>query len=139
MWNINFRISSTLIKSVYDPSPVGLMVPPNTAFPIPTSYNFVGGYWFDTAAGPNTAFFPVTHRRLYASGGRSNPNEWPEGGYGALWSSTGNTYYEQIGQYSGRWHREAGALIFHSQIPNADKQQYRGRAYGFGVRSIREQ
>lgn len=139
MWNINFRISSTLIKSVYDPSPVGLMVPPLSAFPTTNSFNFNNGYWFDTSAGPNTAFFPVTNRRTNSYGGLDN---W-QGGYGGLWSSTGNTYYEDrpiggTGMYTREWFRQAGALIYNNLVTNADKQ-YRGRAYGFGIRSIKEQ
>ncbi len=137
-WNINQGISQTPIKSVYDPSPVGLMVPPLGAFPVPTSYNFQSGYWFDTAAGPNTAFFPVTNRRTNTFG---NLDNWP-GGYGGLWSSTGNTHYEDrpiggTGQYTREWYRQAGALVYNNLVTNADKG-YRARAYGYGIRPIKE-
>ena len=124
-----------VIKSVYDPSPVGYTVPASNAFTGFTTtgnysqtlseYNIKGefskGYYFYTKKNKqgNTVFFPAWGYRNYNSGLLGNVSS-----YGFDWvAGPGNTNF-------GRY------LSFYSG--DVSPLHYSHRSYGFEVRSAEE-
>ena len=133
--NVYTANDENVIKTIYDPSPVGFKLPPSNAFTgFTTTGNYtintsqINGEWDSSLKGWNfytdssknkTIFFPASGYRRYSNGGASNV-----GGYGYCWSAVPNN------QYYGRF------LGFTSSV--VDPLDYNNRAYGFGVRSSQE-
>ena len=133
--NVYTANDENVIKTIYDPSPVGFKLPPSNAF---TGFTTTGEYvstlsqingeWDSSLKGWNfytdssknkTIFFPASGFRLYSNGGALGV-----GSYGYCWSAV------PYGQYYGR------SLYFYSSY--VSPLYYYSRACGFGVRSSQE-
>ena len=133
--NVYTANDENVIKTIYDPSPVGFKLPPSNAFTgFTTTGNYtnntsqINGEWDSSLKGWNfytdssknkTIFFPASGYRHYSTGGASYV-----GSYGYFWSAV--PYY----QYNGR------NLGFHSSLVNPLNNNE--RAGGFGLRSSQE-
>ena len=125
---------SNVVKTIYDPSPVGFKIPPANAFTGFTTtggntstageFNVVGSFsdgWKFKRNSNDVAgnFFPASGYRNYSSGALggvgSDGNSWSSAPYGAT-----NAYY----------------LYFNSG--DVYPLYYGSRAYGFSVRPVRE-
>ncbi len=125
---------SVVVKTVYDPSPVGFKIPNAMVFTGFTTtggnatdssqFNVVGGFdkgWMFKRNDNDTVgnYFPASGYRNYSSGAL-----YAVGSYGCCWSSApGSATY-------------AYYLDFHSGYVNPLGLNY--RAYGFAVRPVRE-
>ena len=133
--NVYTANDENVIKTIYDPSPVGFKLPPSNAFTgFTTTGNYtnntsqINGEWDSSLKGWNfytdssknkTIFFPASGYRHYSGGGANGV-----GSYGYCWSAV--PYY----QYHGR------CLGFNS---SSVSPLYRSnRPCGFGVRSSQE-
>ena len=133
--NVYTANDENVIKTIYDPSPVGFKLPPSNAF---TGFTTTGEYvstlsqingeWDSSLKGWNfytdssknkTIFFPVSGCRYYSDGGADDV-----GSCGYCWSAV------PFSQYKGRY------LFFASSNVSPLGSNY--RAYGFGVRSSQE-
>lgn len=133
--NVYTANDENVIKTIYDPSPVGFKLPPSNAF---TGFTTTGEYvstlsqingeWDSSLKGWNfytdssknkTIFFPVSGCRYYSDGGAGDV-----GSCGYCWSAV------PFSQYKGRY------LFFASSNVSPLGSNY--RAYGFGVRSSQE-
>lgn len=133
--NVYTANDENVIKTIYDPSPVGFKLPPSNAF---TGFTTTGEYvstlsqingeWDSSLKGWNfytdssknkTIFFPASGYRYYSNGGAGSV-----GGYGYCWSAVPGY------QYYGR------SLYFYSSNVYPLYSNY--RACGFGVRSSQE-
>ena len=133
--NVYTANDENVIKTIYDPSPVGFKLPPSNAFTgFTTTGNYtnntsqINGEWDSSLKGWNfytdssknkTIFFPASGYRHYSNGGASSV-----GSYGYCWSAV--PYY----QYYGR------SLLFNSS--GVSPLGSNSRAFGFGVRSSQE-
>ena len=133
--NVYTANDENVIKTIYDPSPVGFKLPPSNAFMgFTTTGNYtnntsqINGEWNGSLKGWNfyadsskskTLFFPALGMRFYSKGGMGNV-----GSYGG-WSAV------PYSQTNGRF------LYFYSSsigpLGNYD------RMYGFGVRSSQDE
>lgn len=133
--NVYTANDENVIKTIYDPSPVGFKLPPSNAF---TGFTTTGEYvstlsqingeWDSSLKGWNfytdsskneTIFFPASGYRYYSDGGA-----YSVGGYGSCWSAVPRS------QNLGR------SLYFYSSSVNP-LNGYR-QAFGFGLRSSQE-
>ena len=134
--NVYTANDENVIKTIYDPSPVGFKLPPSNAFMgFTTTGNYtnntsqINGEWNGSLKGWNfyadyskskTLFFPALGMRFYSKGGMGNV-----GSYGGCWSAV------PYSQTNGRF------LYFYSSsigpLGNYD------RMYGFGVRSSQDE
>ena len=133
--NVYTANDENVIKTIYDPSPVGFKLPPSNAF---TGFTTTGEYvstlsqingeWDSSLKGWNfytdssknkTIFFPASGNRGYSHGGACNV-----GSYGYCWSAVPGS------QSYGR------SLNFNSSDVYPLGSNF--RAYGFGVRSSQE-
>lgn len=133
--NVYTANDENVIKTIYDPSPVGFKLPPSNAF---TGFTTTGEYvstlsqingeWDSSLKGWNfytdssknkTIFFPASGFRNYSTGGA-----YFVGSFGYCWSAV--PYYQGYGRY----------LLFYSSYVFPLYSNY--RAYGFGVRSSQE-
>ena len=133
--NVYTANDENVIKTIYDPSPVGFKLPASNAF---TGFTTTGEYvstlsqingeWDSSLKGWNfytdssknkTIFFPASGYRNYSDGGASYV-----GSYGYCWSAVpySQSNARRLGFYSSYVH----PLYFST------------RAYGFGVRSSQE-
>lgn len=133
--NVYTANDENVIKTIYDPSPVGFKLPPSNAFTgFTTTGNYtnntsqINGEWDSSLKGWNfytdssknkTIFFPASGYRHYSGGGA-----YDVGRYGYWWSAV--PYY----QYHGR------CLGFNSSLVNPLNNNE--RAGGFGLRSSQE-
>lgn len=133
--NVYTANDENVIKTIYDPSPVGFKLPPSNAFTgFTTTGNYtnntsqINGEWDSSLKGWNfytdssknkTIFFPVSGCRYYSDGGADDV-----GSCGYCWSAV------PFSQYKGRY------LFFASSNVSPLGSNY--RAYGFGVRSSQE-
>ena len=141
LWSVDNTVytanDNPVVKTVYDPSPVGFKLPPGNVF---TGFTTTGGStstsseingtwsssslkgwnFYTDSSKSKTIFFPASGYR-----GCSNGGAYDVGSYGYCWSAVPN------GQYSGRY------LYFYSlQVIPLSTSNY--RAVGFGVRSSQE-
>ena len=134
--NVYTANDENVIKTIYDPSPVGFKLPPGNVF---TGFTTTGGStstsseingtwsssslkgwnFYTDSSKSKTIFFPASGCRGYSSGGAYNV-----GSYGYCWSAAPG--YRNYGRY----------LSFNSSSVNPLGSGY--RAYGFGVRSSQE-
>lgn len=133
--NVYTANDENVIKTIYDPSPVGFKLPPSNAF---TGFTTTGEYvstlsqingeWDSSLKGWNfytdssknkTIFFPASGYRYYSNGGASYV-----GRYGYFWSA--GPYYQGNGRNLG----------FHSSVVNPLNNNE--RSGGFGLRSSQE-
>ena len=133
--NVYTANDENVIKTIYDPSPVGFKLPPSNAF---TGFTTTGEYvstlsqingeWDSSLKGWNfytdssknkTIFFPASGCRYYSNGGAGSV-----GSYGYCWSAV--PYYQLYGR----------GLSFYSS--GVSPLYLSNRAYGFGVRSSQE-
>lgn len=134
--NVYTANDENVIKTIYDPSPVGFKLPPGNVF---TGFTTTGGStstsseingtwsssslkgwnFYTDSSKSKTIFFPASGCRSYSFGGASNV-----GGYGYCWSAV--PYYQYYGRY----------LSFGSS--GVSPLNYFSRAFGFGVRSSQE-
>ena len=133
--NVYTANDENVIKTIYDPSPVGFKLPPSNAF---TGFTTTGEYvstlsqingeWDSSLKGWNfytdssknkTIFFPASGFRSCSNGGAYNV-----GSYGYCWSAV------PYSQSNGR------SLNFNSSY--VSPLNVSNRAYGFGVRSSQE-
>lgn len=133
--NVYTANDENVIKTIYDPSPVGFKLPPSNAF---TGFTTTGEYvstlsqingeWDSSLKGWNfytdssknkTIFFPASGYRDSSNGGAGTV-----GGYGCCWSA---------GPYSLNYGR--GLSFFSSGV---FPLYINGRAFGFGLRSSQE-
>lgn len=133
--NVYTANDENVIKTIYDPSPVGFKLPPSNAF---TGFTTTGEYvstlsqingeWDSSLKGWNfytdssknkTIFFPASGYRPYSNGGASSV-----GSFGCCWSAV--PYYQNGGR----------SLYFYSSGVNPLGSH--NRACGFGVRSSQE-
>ena len=133
--NVYTANDENVIKTIYDPSPVGFKLPPSNAF---TGFTTTGEYvstlsqingeWDSSLKGWNfytdssknkTIFFPASGYRSYSNGGASYV-----GSYGYCWSAV------PYGQNGGRglYFRSSGVSPLNGSL----------RACGFGVLSSQE-
>lgn len=133
--NVYTANDENVIKTIYDPSPVGFKLPPSNAFTgFTTTGNYtnntsqINGEWDSSLKGWNfytdssknkTIFFPASGYRLYSNGGA-----YYVGSYGYYWSAV--PYYQIGGRY----------LLFYSS--SVYPLYVSDRASGFGVRSSQE-
>ena len=134
--NVYTANDENVIKTIYDPSPVGFKLPPSNAF---TGFTTTGEYvstlsqingeWDSSLKGWNfytdssknkTIFFPASGCRSYSNGGA-----YSVGSYGYCWSAV--PYSQSYGRY----------LRFYSSGVYPLNGSY-NRAFGFGVRSSQE-
>ena len=133
--NVYTANDENVIKTIYDPSPVGFKLPPSNVF---TGFTTTGnntstsseinGTWDSSLKGWNfytdssrnkIIFFPASGYRNYSNGGASSV-----GSFGCCWSAVPRN------QYYGRYQRFLSSGVYPL---NSDS-----RAYGFGVRSSQE-
>lgn len=128
LWDANCKSTgnsdNNVVKTVYDPCPVGFKMPNGNAFTYFSTANVVGefrnGWYFKRYLGDVTGvFFPASGCRITSTGSLSNV-----GSYGYVWLSSANS---QDAAYR---------LYFYSDSVNP--KYYGGRAYGFGVRPTRD-
>lgn len=124
-----------VVKTIYDPSPVGFKLPASNVF---TGFTTTGEYtdsssrtngtWDSSSRGWNfytdssknkTIFFPASGFRIYSNGGANDV-----GSYGCCWLAV--PYYQNGGRSLGFYSSGVNPL-------NGDS-----RAFGFGVRSSQE-
>ena len=121
--NVYTANDENVIKTIYDPSPVGFKLPPSNAFTGFTTtgnYSSLKGWNFYTDSSKNkTIFFPASGYRRYSNGGAISV-----GSYGYCWSAV--PYSQDAGRY----------LYFSSSYVLPLSSNY--RACGFGVRSSQE-
>ena len=134
--NVYTANDENVIKTIYDPSPVGFKLPPGNVF---TGFTTTGGStstsseingtwsssslkgwnFYTDSSKSKTIFFPASGYRSYSNGGASIV-----GSYGYCWSAVPGS------QYGGRY------LIFDASSVYPWYSSY--RACGFGVRSSQE-
>ena len=128
LWDANCTSTgnsdNTVVKTVYDPCPVGFKMPNGNTFTYFSSTNVVGSFstgWYFKRNSSDTigVFFPASGFRSYSGG-----SLYGVGSYGYVWLSSA---YSQYGAYS---------LGFSSS--NVDPQDSRNRAYGSSVRPVQE-
>ena len=133
--NVYTANDENVIKTIYDPSPVGFKLPPSNAFTgFTTTGNYtnntsqINGEWDSSLKGWNfytdssknkTIFFPASGYRPYSNGGAHYV-----GSYGYCWTAVPSF------RSNGR------SLGFYSSYVNP--LGYSNRACGFGVRSSQE-
>lgn len=134
LWNSNSSSTSVnddeVIKTVYDPSPVGFKMPSSGAFTGFTTtgestsdvseFNTVGAWnsgWNFKANGNATIYFPITYLR-------------PEISASLRWNNDGHYYSAGVSNYTGR-----GLHLTESRIDNTTS--YR-KANTLAVRSVKE-
>lgn len=133
--NVYTANDENVIKTIYDPSPVGFKLPPSNAFTgFTTTGNYtnntsqINGEWDSSLKGWNfytdssknkTIFFPASGCRHYSLGGAVSV-----GSYGFCWSAVSGD--QSYGRY----------LYFGSSRVSPLRNSY--RAFGFGVRSSQE-
>lgn len=133
--NVYTANDENVIKTIYDPSPVGFKLPPSNAFTgFTTTGNYtnntsqINGEWDSSLKGWNfytdssknkTIFFPASGYRHYSGGGASDV-----GRYGYCWSAV--PYFQNYGRCLG----------FNSSVVNPLNNNE--RAGGFGLRSSQE-
>ena len=115
---------NNVVKTVYDPCPVGWKVPNGNTFTRFFTPNVVGsfsnGYKFKRYSGDTTGvFFPASGCRLYSNGSLDSV-----GSLGYVWLSAA---YSQNNAYD---------LSFYSSY--VDPQNINFRAYGFSVRPVQD-
>ncbi|WP_270621110.1 fimbrillin family protein [Parabacteroides merdae] len=134
--NVYTANDENVIKTIYDPSPVGFKLPPSNAFTgFTTTGNYtnntsqINGEWNGSLKGWNfyadsskskTLFFPALGMRFYSKGGMGNV-----GSYGGCWSAV--PYSQTNGRFLYFYSSSIGSL------GNYD------RMYGFGVRSSQDE
>ncbi|CAL9784328.1 Fibrobacter succinogenes major paralogous domain-containing protein [Bacteroides fragilis] len=140
LWSVDNTVytanDNPVVKTVYDPSPVGFKLPPGNVF---TGFTTTGGStstsseingtwsssslkgwnFYTDSSKSKTIFFPASGCRSYSNGGASYV-----GSYGCCWSAV------PISQYDGRCLGFNSSYVY--PLINSD------RAYGFGVRSSQE-
>ena len=133
--NVYTANDENVIKTIYDPSPMGFKLPPSNAF---TGFTTTGEYvstlsqingeWDSSLKGWNfytdssknkTIFFPASGDRYYSNGGARNV-----GSFGYCWSAVPNR------QNHGRY------LLFSSSYVNP--LNINTRVFGLGLRSSQE-
>ena len=134
--NVYTANDENVIKTIYDPSPVGFKLPPGNVF---TGFTTTGGStstsseingtwsssslkgwnFYTDSSKSKTIFFPASGYRYYSNGGASSV-----GSYGCCWSAV--PYYQSNGRY----------LNFYSSLVSPLNDS--SRAYGFGLRSSQE-
>ena len=134
--NVYTANDENVIKTIYDPSPVGFKLPPGNVF---TGFTTTGGStstsseingtwsssslkgwnFYTDSSKSKTIFFPASGYRGYSSGGARNV-----GSYGYCWSAVPNS------QLSGR-----SPYFYSSRVYPLNGSN---RACGFGVRSSQE-
>jgi hypothetical protein len=134
--NVYTANDENVIKTIYDPSPVGFKLPPGNVF---TGFTTTGGStstsseingtwsssslkgwnFYTDSSKSKTIFFPASGYRSYSNGGALYV-----GGYGYCWSAVPSS------QGNGR------SLRFYSS--GVGPLNHGTRAYGFGVRSSQE-
>ena len=134
--NVYTANDENVIKTIYDPSPVGFKLPPGNVF---TGFTTTGGStstsseingtwsssslkgwnFYTDSSKSKTIFFPASGFRGYSLGGA-----YVVGSYGYCWSAVPSN------QSNGR------GLYFYSS--GVSPLRYNYRAYGFGVRSSQE-
>ena len=132
--NVYTANDENVIKTIYDPSPVGFKLPPSNAF---TGFTTTGdvstlsqinGEWDSSLKGGNfytdssknkTIFFPASGYRYSSYGGASIV-----GSFGHCWSAV-------------PLHQNSGLYLYFSPS-GVNPLSYFYRAYGFGVRSSQE-
>ena len=115
---------NTIVKTVYDPCPVGFKMPNGNTFTYFSDSNVVGsfnnGLYFKRNAYDTTGvFFPASGYRNNSNGSLSNV-----GSYGCVWFSS--AYSQDYAYY----------MIFRSRIVYPHDRNY--RAYGSSVRPVQE-
>lgn len=115
---------NNVVKTIYDPCPIGFKMPNGNTFTYFSTSNVVGsfanGWKFKRYSGDTVGvFFPVSGYRIYSSGSLNYV-----GLYGSVWLSSANSQ-----DYAYR-------LYFNSS--NVDPQGYYTRAYGFSVRPVQD-
>ena len=134
--NVYTANDENVIKTIYDPSPMGFKLPPSNAF---TGFTTTGEYvstlsqingeWDSSLKGWNfytdssknkTIFFPASGYRYYSSGGANYV-----GSYGCCWSAV------PVSQNRARY-------LFFSSSDVRPLSNYNYRACGFWVRSSQE-
>lgn len=134
--NVYTANDENVIKTIYDPSPVGFKLPPSNAF---TGFTTTGEYvstlsqingeWDSSLKGWNfytdssknkTIFFPASGHRNYSNGGAAIV-----GSAGVCWSAVPSN------RYTGRY------LYFNTSSVNP-LNYFSNRAFGFGLRSSQE-
>ena len=128
LWNANCKSTgnsdNNVVKTVYDPCPVGFKMPNGNAFTYFSKTNVVGsfsnGWYFKRYLGDTTGvFFPVSGGRIASTGLLSNV-----GSYGYVWLSS--AYSQNSAHFQG----------FSSSIVNP--QNYRYRANSCSVRPAQD-
>ena len=134
--NVYTANDENVIKTIYDPSPVGFKLPPGNVF---TGFTTTGGStstsseingtwsssslkgwnFYTDSSKSKTIFFPASGYRIYSNGGASNV-----GSYGYCWSAV------PYSQNNGRSLYFLSSYVSPLGISN--------RACGFGVRSSQE-
>lgn len=134
--NVYTANDENVIKTIYDPSPVGFKLPPGNVF---TGFTTTGGStstsseingtwsssslkgwnFYTDSSKSKTIFFPASGYRYYSNGGASYV-----GSYGFFWSAVPSN--RNLGRCPG----------FSSSSVNP--LNYGHRAYGFGLRSSQE-
>ena len=134
--NVYTANDENVIKTIYDPSPVGFKLPPGNVF---TGFTTTGGStstsseingtwsssslkgwnFYTDSSKSKTIFFPASGYRYYSDGGA-----FIVGSYGFCWSAV--PYTQSLGRY----------LYFYSSYVRPLSSL--NRAYGFGVRSSQE-
>lgn len=133
--NVYTANDNSVVKTVYDPSPVGFKLPPSNVF---TGFTTTGGNtnnpseingtWDDSSKGWNfytdpskskPNFFPASGYRRYSNGGALSV-----GSYGFCWSAV--PYSQIFGRNLSFFSSDVNPLNLSS------------RAFGFGVRSSQE-
>lgn len=133
--NVYTANDENVIKTIYDPSPVGFKLPPSNAF---TGFTTTGesvstlsqinGEWDSSLKGWNfytdssknkTIFFPASGYR-FSTGGAN-----VVGGFGVCWSAVPSNRYTGRSLYFASW--SVSPLSY-----------YNNRAYGYGLRSSQE-
>lgn len=140
LWSVDNTVytanDNPVVKTVYDPSPVGFKLPPGNVF---TGFTTTGGStstsseingtwsssslkgwnFYTDSSKSKTIFFPASGYRSYSYGGA-----YGVGGYGYCWSAVpGN-------QSSGRYLGFSSSSVY--------PLNYYTRAFGLGVRSSQE-
>ena len=113
-----------VVKTVYDPCPVGFRMPNGNTFTYFSTSNVVGnfanGWKFKRNSGDTVGvFFPASGFRYYSDGSLNDV-----GSYGYVWLSS--AYSQNYAYY----------LDFNSSY--VDPQNLNNRAYGFSVRPVQE-
>ena len=128
LWDANYvttgNSDNNVMKTVYDPCPVGFKIPNGNTFTYFSKTNVVGsfsnGWYFKRNAGDTTGvFFPASGYRYYSNGSLNSV-----GSYGNVWLSSAGS---QGGAYS-LYFESSGVVPQYNII----------RAYGCSVRPVQE-